>query len=539
MEGAWADAGRGGGRRRAWWARKPHRSIRVSLMALVVCCILPSLVALGIIVYEDHLKRVDETRREAVLRARGLMAAIDRDLMAVESTLTVLATSQRLASGDLTAFAARLRDAPRPSIVTDFGLADREGHELLTAALVERPLLPTPNGVPAEVMPVFRTGQPLVSPQYEGQVDRLRSLALAVPVRRNGEIVYVLCARIAPERLTAVLARYPLPPQWVASLVDERGAVVTRFASDAAGAGRVEPSIARALDADSALHDDESVITALTPSSMSGMRMVVAAPRATLSSNLSRSMIKLVAAGLASLGIALWFAIRLSGNIRRSVEGLIEPALALGSGRPVELSGSTIVEADAVGRALQQASQMLAQANHQAHHDPLTGLCNRTLFDELVAHQLAAAERSGGRLAVVAIDLDGFKAVNDQHGHAAGDLVLKTAADRIQKAIRGADVVSRRGGDEFTVLLNHVDQPLAQRIGEKLVATLARPYDGIDVAVSASVGIVLYPESGTTLAGLLERADRALYEAKKAGKRRLAGDVLPGRDLMTRLTAWI
>jgi diguanylate cyclase (GGDEF)-like protein len=272
---------------------------------------------------------------------------------------------------------------------------------------------------------------------------------------------------------------------------------------------------------------------------MSAMRMIVAAPRATLSSNLSRSLLKVVAAGASSLAVALWFAIRLSGNIRRSVEGLIEPALALGSGRPVELSGSTIVEADAVGRALKQASQMLAEANHQAHHDPLTGLCNRTLFDELVVHQLAAAERHGGRLAVIAIDLDGFKAVNDRHGHATGDAVLKTAADRIRKAIRGADVVSRRGGDEFTVLLNHVDQPLAQRIGHKLVATLARPYDGIDVAVSASVGIALYPGSGTTLAALLERADQALYDAKNGGKRRLAGDIVPGRELMTRLTAWI
>jgi len=186
---------------------------------------------------------------------------------------------------------------------------------------------------------------------------------------------------------------------------------------------------------------------------------------------------------------------------------------------------------------LQQASRMLAEASHQAHHDALTGLCNRTLFDELVAHQLAAAARSGSRLAILAIDLDGFKEVNDRHGHGVGDAVLQTAAERIRLAIRGADVVSRRGGDEFTVLLNNVDHLLTQRIGNKLVASLAEPYPGVEPVVSASIGVALYPESGTTLVELLERADRALYRAKEAGKRRLAGDVVASGPEIARVQA--
>jgi diguanylate cyclase (GGDEF)-like protein len=530
-------------RPRSWQARTRHYSIRTSLIALVTACVLPSLVALGIIVYEDHLQQEDAVQRETLLRAKGLMATIDRDIAKVESSLQVLAASGRLSSSDLTGFIERLRATPRSIVILNYLLIDRDGHELINTVVPEGEPMPT-SGVPKELLKVFETGEPVVTQLYEGPVHHQPCIALSVPVRRNGEVVYALSAELSPAQLGGILVKEALPPNWVAALVDDQGTIVARSRSSWRFTGQ---KVSDGLRADLETHSDGTreginkegipVIVSYTSSSLSGLRMVINAPRAVLVTKLSSSFAMLIGGGALALAIALWFAIRLAGNIGRSVEGLIKPALALGSGKPVELPDSTLKEADAVGQALLQAAEMLAQANHQAHHDALTGLCNRVLFDELAAHQLAAAQRSGTRLAILAIDLDHFKEVNDQHGHATGDMVLTTAADRIRQAIRGADVVSRRGGDEFTVLLNNVDQLLTQRIGTKLVSSLAKPYPGVGPAVSASIGVALFPDSGTSLQELLERADQALYEAKKAGKRRLAGDVVQGRHDITRIGA--
>jgi len=203
---------------------------------------------------------------------------------------------------------------------------------------------------------------------------------------------------------------------------------------------------------------------------------------------------------------------------------LVAPALALGEGRTVELPATRIKEAQEVGAAMLQASRMLARAQHLAHYDPLTGLCNRVLFGELVLRELAVAQRSGDSFSILAIDLDGFKAVNDMHGHAAGDTVLKEAADRMASAIRVSDVAARLGGDEFAVLLLGAHQEDARLVAEALVESLSLPYPNVRVAVSASIGIAVYPQSGATMLQLLERADVALYRAKGLGKRRVALD---------------
>jgi diguanylate cyclase (GGDEF)-like protein len=167
---------------------------------------------------------------------------------------------------------------------------------------------------------------------------------------------------------------------------------------------------------------------------------------------------------------------------------------------------------------------MLATAQHHAYHDPLTDLRNRTLFDEMASREIAQAYRDGTQLAILAIDLDGFKAVNDLHGHAAGDRVLKSVATRITSLIRGSDVVSRRGGDEFSVLLVDVDGSGTRLIADKLLAALSLPYADVTPPVSASIGVARYPHDATTLKALLECADEALYMAKNAGKRRVVGD---------------
>ena len=518
-------------------------SIRAGLIALVAACALPSLVALGVIAYGEHLQREEVVKSETMLRAKEVMATIDRDLAKVEASLEVLAASGRLSAADLSSFVARLRTTPRSDVIVDYLLIDRAGRALINTD-GRRDEGGATGAAPAAPQRVFETGESFVSALYGRPGDGQPRIAVTVPVRRNGEVVYALVAELSPAVLGAMLVKDPLPDDWVAVLLDDQGTIVSRSRFADRYAGQRASAVLRAasdrrLDGtlDALNRENVPVITSFTRSSLSGLKIAVNAPRSLLVTRLSRSFVILIGGGSLVLLGALWFARKLAGNISRSVEGLIKPALALGRGRTVELPASRLSEADAVGRALVEASAMLAEANHQAHHDALTGLCNRVLFDELAAHQIAAAQRSGQSVAVLAIDLDRFKEVNDRHGHAAGDRVLTMVAERIRQGIRAADIVSRRGGDEFTVLLLNVDPLLTQRIGSKLIASLAIPYAGIEPAVSASIGVASYPESGTTLPELLERADRALYDAKHGGKRRLAGDAVDGQPNITRIIA--
>jgi diguanylate cyclase (GGDEF)-like protein len=162
-----------------------------------------------------------------------------------------------------------------------------------------------------------------------------------------------------------------------------------------------------------------------------------------------------------------------------------------------------------------------AALTHRALHDALTGLPNRELFFDRVEQALARARRRTVPLAVLFVDLDGFKQVNDVQGHEAGDAVLVEAGDRLRALVRTADTVARYGGDEFTVLAEDVgDVEAAQHLGERIADELSRPYPG-GLAVGASVGIAFTANpAATTPDGLIRRADHAMYRSKRPGAQR-------------------
>lgn len=156
-----------------------------------------------------------------------------------------------------------------------------------------------------------------------------------------------------------------------------------------------------------------------------------------------------------------------------------------------------------------------------AHHDPLTGLANRTLFQQRCEDALARANRKNAKVAVMFIDLDHFKAVNDSLGHAYGDELLKSVCARLQECVRKTDTVARQGGDEFTVLLNEVgDSGDVAFISKKVLERLTQSFTiaGHEIYVSASVGISFYPDDGQNAAALIKNADAAMYAAKEQGR---------------------
>ena len=157
----------------------------------------------------------------------------------------------------------------------------------------------------------------------------------------------------------------------------------------------------------------------------------------------------------------------------------------------------------------------------QAHYDPLTGLPNRLLFKDRLSQEIVRCRRENGHFAVLFVDLDRFKNVNDTFGHSAGDAVLRETATRITHCVRGSDTVSRLGGDEFTVLLTHIQNPQdAGRIAENMVQILSTWFAIGDQHsfLGASVGIATFPEDGATAEELLKNADTAMYRAKSGGR---------------------
>ena len=169
-----------------------------------------------------------------------------------------------------------------------------------------------------------------------------------------------------------------------------------------------------------------------------------------------------------------------------------------------------------------QRRLMEEKLNHQAFHDPLTGLANRALMNNRLTHLLASGGREASESAVLFIDLDNFKWVNDSLGHDAGDILLCEVAARLQKTLRAGDTPARFGGDEFVVLLSRIESPAyAFAIAERIVALLSEPFElgGREVFTSPSIGLAL-SEVGINADTLLRNADAAMYEAKRRGKGR-------------------
>jgi len=155
-----------------------------------------------------------------------------------------------------------------------------------------------------------------------------------------------------------------------------------------------------------------------------------------------------------------------------------------------------------------------------ATRDPLTGLANRILFHDRLEGASRRSHREQNPVALLYLDIDGFKRVNDSHGHAMGDMLLQAISGRLKTRVRQTDTVARLGGDEFAILLEKArDGGIAQRLAQELHTTLVQPYEleGVTLTVGASIGVTLFPEDAPTIEEALELADSRMYRAKRAG----------------------
>jgi diguanylate cyclase (GGDEF)-like protein len=176
------------------------------------------------------------------------------------------------------------------------------------------------------------------------------------------------------------------------------------------------------------------------------------------------------------------------------------------------------IHAQTLAESAELAREQMA---HTAGHDHLTGLSNRLMLNERMVQSIAFAERHSKKIALLFLDLDHFKKINDSLGHAVGDGLLKSVAKRLQTCVRESDAVCRQGGDEFVVLLNEVDEVhQAVYTVEKIIKAIGRPHlvSGNKLNVTFSIGVSIYPYDGDDLSTLLKKADLAMYDAKRKGR---------------------
>jgi len=188
---------------------------------------------------------------------------------------------------------------------------------------------------------------------------------------------------------------------------------------------------------------------------------------------------------------------------------------------PLRDPGGAVIGAIGVAADVTERKRSEDRLSQLANYDPVTGLPNRNLFSDRLDHAMRSAERNGTRVALLFLDLDSFKTVNDTLGHAAGDELLKQVAERLTSTVRAADTVSRLGGDEFTIILENLPRDDdAAHVAAKIIEQSSWPYPVMsrDLFVSASIGIALYPADGTSVDTLLMRADAAMYRAKASGR---------------------
>lgn len=500
----------------------------MSLAGLVIGCILPIAVVAAFLIFNFYEHEQKQLTINAITQARSMISAVDRDFASTQAALQVLGTSHRLANGDLSGFHARALEALRNLPAENIVVLDATGQLLLTTG---RPFgeqkIPT-LARSIQLKRRMETGKPSVSDLFMGSVEGRLIFTIAVPVKRDGSTIYSLNATVAPAQFSRILAEQKLPNSWRAAIIDSTGSVVARTHGMEKFVGKkVTPDLLRRMSVsdentfESKTLEGIPVLTVYSRSPVTRWTVALGMPLDELTAGLRQMLAWLIIATLAALFIGLSLAWFIGGRVARSITTLIKPAIALGSGEMLSIPQLHFKEANQLRQALLDGATTLHQAQYDAHHDVLTGLANRALFHIVVNQQLALCQRNKTKLAILYIDLDGFKIINDTHGHETGDQLLCAVSVRLKEAIRKSDIVARLGGDEFAIALIHSDLENATDFADRLIEILSNPYQlsEIEAAISASIGVAGYPISATDGDTLLKKADHAMYKAKASGKR--------------------
>lgn len=503
---------------------QPVSSIRSQLLLVSACIVPAALVAAILITYDYRLAR-ESFVHSAMATASANAMEVDKEFAMVQSALSALATSPSFTDGNLAAFHVQAEKLLEPQRIFNVVLSNATGQQLMNT------VFPVGQRLPAQDDPL--SGQKgdrdtlLVSNLYLGRQSRRHIVSVGVPViDRRGER-HILSAAVLAQRFDSLLQHQHYPQHWIATILDRNGTVIARSTAGSQYVGTpASPDLIARLRArpegafETAGVDGTPMLAVFAQAPDSDWTVAIGIPLHALSTKTIGKVWFLAVVTILLLGAGLLFAWKVGTRIRQAVRALIPPAVALGAGGQVHVAQYGLAEANEVGLALSHASAMLHAATHRANHDSLTGLANRAMLHAFLDHQVAVCQRMGAPLSVLCLDLDGFKQVNDIHGHAAGDTLLRLAAERLTTHLRRSDLAARLGGDEFAVVLVDSASSDAATVATMLEAVLAQPYAiaGEMLVAAASIGVATLPADGTEVASLLDAADQAMYQHKQARK---------------------
>ncbi|HUI95534.1 MAG TPA: sensor histidine kinase [Xanthobacteraceae bacterium] len=350
------------------------RTIRGTLAWMVVGCVLPAWVGIAFLIVSMYASERDRALQNMIITSRALMFAVDRELATVTSAMEVLATSPRLERGDLAGFYQRAKELNRHLPGANIVLTDEAGQQVLnTLRPLGEPLPPRTD--PANVHLVFSTGEPVVTDLFVGPVTKEPLVVIAVPVFRNGKVVYSLGISLLPARLGEILSKERLPAGRIAAIFDKSGTIVARNRNAEQFVGRkgnqrLIEAIGRSASgvvASTSL-DGISVYSSFVRSEVSNWALAIGIPSAEMNRRLYTSLGLSAAGALFLLAIGLVLAQFKAKEITSDIEALVAPAMALGRNQVRPIPRLHIHEINDVAKALGRAFRVIERRTHERDH---------------------------------------------------------------------------------------------------------------------------------------------------------------------------
>jgi len=512
--------------------------IRSWMLFGTTLAILPLLGFAAWIVVALVMKEHADDDRELLQRSQVASLALKHRFDRAAAALEVLAASPSLQRGDLHGLydEAKTVMARHPD-ATAISIVRANGEVLFSTAAAWGETLDGSKAVDLE-QPVFSNGDTVYTRMFPGSVTHHWVMAVSVPARVDGEVKYSLRMTLPSEALSAVLKEQVLPQEWTSAFIDPAGVIAGRSSDAAKLVGRPATQTLRQAITTGAscpyrttTYDGAQLSSCAYRVPDSDWFAAIGVPTGAYEHDLRDSLTKLMAAGLASSALGIFGALLIANAIKDQVKSLTAVSTNLddASGHAAP-SSPTIRELAHAARGIQASRRRAGELEGllvQARHDSLTGLPGRELFWELVAGDLASADSQGDCIALLFLDLDGFKSVNDRQGHDAGDALLRQVADIIRAVVRANDIPARLGGDEFVIYLR-ADAAEVERASAFVAQRLLSRIEVLG-EIGCSIGIAVGACNASLLEGLLWQADQAMLSAKMAGKARYVFSQPPDR----------